>query len=321
MIVHRFPSATDPLPRGGVVTIGNFDGVHRGHQMLLGDAVERARRLGVAAVAVTFEPHPEKVLRPGSGLRLVTTPRQRAQLLERCGIGELVELRFDRELAATAAETFARDTLFGRLAPREIRLGANFRFGTNRVGDVAFLAKLGPSFGCAVHGAVPLTESGEVISTTRVRQVVAAGDVALARRLLGRPFHVDGAVREGARRGRLLGFPTLNIEVENELLPAPGVYVGAVQLAGETAPRAAVTNVGIRPTVEVAGPLVVESHVLGFDAEAYGREVRLFFVERLRDEQRFASTAALSEQIARDVAAAGAWHDRHAGWRDEAVLR
>jgi riboflavin kinase/FMN adenylyltransferase len=321
MIVHRSPSGSDPLPRGGVVTIGNFDGVHRGHQMLLAEAVERARLLGVVAVAVTFEPHPERVLRPGSGMRLVTTPRQRAQLLERCGIDELVELRFDPELAATSAESFARDTLFARLAPREIRLGANFRFGTNRVGDVAFLAALGPSFGCAVHGAEPLSDGGEPISTTRVRRVLAAGEVAAARRLLARPFHVDGTVRAGARRGRLLGFPTLNVEVENELLPPPGVYVGAVQLAGEAAPRPAVTNVGVRPTVEIAGPLVVESHVLGFDAEAYGREVRLFFVERLRDERRFESTAALASQIARDVAAAGAWLDRHPGWRDEAVLR
>ncbi len=321
MTVHRFPSDSEELPRGGVVTIGNFDGVHRGHQMLLGEAVERAHLLGVAAVAVTFEPHPEKVLRPGSGMRLVTTYRQRAQLLERCGISELVELRFDRELAATSAESFARDTLFGRLAPREIRLGANFRFGTNRVGNVAFLAALGPSFGCVVHGARPLSEGGEVISTTRVRRVLAAGEVDLARRLLGRPFHVDGTVREGAGIGRKLGFPTVNIAVENELLPTTGVYVGGVQFAGEAAARPAVTNVGVRPTLEPGGPLVVESHVLEFEGDAYGREIRLFFVERLRDERQFASADELTEQIARDVAATARWQERHPDWRDEAVLR
>jgi riboflavin kinase/FMN adenylyltransferase len=289
--------------------------------MLLREAVERSHLLSVAAIAVTFEPHPEKVLRPGSGMRLVTTPRQRAQLLERCGVAELVVLRFDRELAATSAERFARDTLFARLAPREIRLGANFRFGTNRVGDVAFLAALGPSFDCVVHGVAPLSEGGEPISTSRVRRVLAAGEVALARRLLGRPFHVDGAVREGARIGRKLGFPTINTAVENELLPAPGVYVGGVQFVGEAAPRPAVTNVGLRPTLQPNGPLVVESHVLGFEGDVYGREVRLFFVDRLRDERQFASADELAAQIARDVAATAKWQEHHRGWRGEAVLR
>jgi riboflavin kinase/FMN adenylyltransferase len=321
MIVHRFPSAADLLPRGGVVTIGNFDGVHRGHQMLLGDAVGRARRLGVPAVAVTFEPHPEKVLRPGSGVRLVTTPEQRAQLLGRCGITELVVLCFDRELAATSAESFAREWLFGRLAPREIRLGANFRFGSGRVGDVAFLAALAPGYDCVVHGAEPLAEGGEAISTTRVRRVVAAGEVALAARLLDRPLHVDGTVREGARRGRLLGFPTLNVELENELLPAAGVYVGAVQLDGEAELRQAVTNVGVRPTLEVAGPLVVESHVLDFTGDAYDRAVRLFFLERLRDERRFASAAELAAQIGRDVGAAREWFVARPAALDGAVPR
>jgi len=321
MIVHRFPSAADPLPRGGVVTIGNFDGVHRGHQMLLGDAVGRARRLGVPAVAVTFEPHPEKVLRPGSGVRLVTTPEQRAQLLGRCGITDLVVLRFDRDLAATPAESFAREWLFGRLAPREIRLGANFRFGANRVGDVAFLAALAPAHGCEVHGATPLSEGGEPISTTRVRRVVAAGELGLAARLLGRPFHVDGVVGVGARRGRQLGFPTLNVELENELLPAAGVYVGAVQLDDETAVRPAVTNVGVRPTLEVAGPLVVESHVLDFAGDVYGRPVRLFFFDRLRDERRFGSAGELAAQIGRDVGAARQWFAARPTARDGAVLR
>jgi riboflavin kinase/FMN adenylyltransferase len=151
--------------------------------------------------------------------------------------------------------------------------------------------------------------------------VLAAGEVALARRLLARPFHVDGSVREGARIGRRLGFPTINVSVENELLPAPGVYVGGVQLAGEAALRPAVTNVGLRPTLQPGGPLVVESHVLGFEGDAYGREVRLFFVDRLRDERQFASADELAGQIARDVAATAEWQERHREWRDEAVLR
>jgi riboflavin kinase/FMN adenylyltransferase len=297
----RDPAPSSDLPHGGVVTIGNFDGVHRGHQMLLAGAVARARELGVAPIAVTFEPHPEKVLRPDSGLKLLTTRAQKAQLLERCGIEVLVELGFDRRFAATPADRFARDLLFGRLAPAEVRLGTNFRFGAARLGDVNFLSVMGYELGFKVIGVEPMVEGGEVISSTRVRQAVARGHVEEVRRLLDRPFFVDGAVYRGKRFGRQLGFPTINIEVENELLPAHGVYVTVVDIPSFSRVFPSVTNIGVRPTVYENSKLSIECHVLHFTADVYGEPVRLFFLDRLRDEVAFPTNVALVAQIHRDV--------------------
>ena len=204
MEVLRNPAPRSDLPRGGVVVIGNFDGVHRGHQMLIAGAVARARELDVPAVALTFEPHPEKVLRPEAGLRLLTTPTQRAQLLSRCGIDTLVELAFDRRFAATGVEDFAREFLHRRLAAREVRLGADFRFGARRQGDVGLLTALGGELGFHVVGVDALLEGGETISSTRVRREVAHGRVEAAAELLGRAVFVDGDVYSGERMGRRL---------------------------------------------------------------------------------------------------------------------
>ena len=192
MEILRDPASSSDMPRGGVVTIGNFDGVHRGHQMLIEGAVARARELDVPAVALTFEPHPEKVLRPDSGLRLLATAGQRAQLLARCGLDTLVELAFDRRFAATTAEEFAREFLHRRLAPREVRLGSNFRFGARRQGDVNLLASMGAALGFEVVGVEALLEGGDAISSTRVRREVAHGRVEEAAALLGRAPFVAG---------------------------------------------------------------------------------------------------------------------------------
>ena len=303
MEILRDPTLSSDLPRGGVVTIGNFDGVHRGHQFLLAGAVARARELGVSALALTFEPHPEKVLRPSSGIRLVSTRAQKAQLLERCGIEILVELGFDRRFAATTAETFAREFLFRRLTPAEVRLGTNFRFGAERLGDVNFLSVLGFELGFKVVGVEPLFEDDEVISSTRVRRAVARGSVEEVWRLLGRPFYIDGRVFRGKRFGRQLGFPTINIEVENELLPAHGVYVTAVDIPSFSRVFPSVTNIGVRPTVYQNSRLSIETHVPHFTADVYEEPIRLFFLKRLREEMAFPSSMALVAQIHRDVEA------------------
>ena len=301
MEILRDPTPSSDLPHAGVVTIGNFDGIHRGHQMLLAGAVSRAAELRTPAVALTFEPHPEKVLRPQSGLRLLTTPAQKAQLLDRLGVSTLVEIGFDRRFAATPAEAFAREFLFRRLAPAEVRLGANFRFGAGRRGDLAFLTNVGRELGFSVVGVEPLLDGEEVISSTRVRREIAAGDVEEARRLLGRPYYVDGAVYRGERMGRKLGFPTINIAVENELLPAHGVYVTAVHIPSFSRIFTSVTNIGVRPTVYENYDVTVESHVLDFTSDVYREPVRLFFLRRLRNEMVFASSVELVAQIARDV--------------------
>jgi riboflavin kinase/FMN adenylyltransferase len=299
-ILHD-PAPSSDLPRGGVVTIGNFDGVHRGHQMLLNGAVVRARELGAPAVALTFDPHPERVLRPESGLRLVTTRAQKAQLLERLGVDTLVELGFDRRFAGTTAEAFAREFVFRRLTPAEVRLGTNFRFGAGRLGDVNFLSVIGHELGFSVVGVEPLLEGGEVISSTRVRRDIARGHAEEVWRLLGRPYHVDGNVYRGERMGRRLGFPTINVEVENELLPAHGVYVTAVHIPSFSRVFPCVTNIGVRPTVYENYHVTVESHVLRFTGDVYREPVRLYFLQRLRDEMVFGSSMELVAQIRRDV--------------------
>ena len=321
MEIVRNPTSSSDLPRGGVVTIGNFDGVHRGHQMLIQDAVARARELGVAAVALTFEPHPERVLRPESGLRLLATSGQRAQLLARCGIDALVELAFDRRFAATSAEELAREFLHRRLAPREVRLGSNFRFGARRMGDVALLERMGAQLSFAVVGVEPLLDGGEPISSTRVRREVAHGRVEEAAALLGRVVLVDGRVYSGERMGRRLGFPTINVGVDNELIPAHGVYVTGLHIPSFGKVFQSVTNIGVRPTIYENYHVTVESHVLDFIADVYREEVRVFFYRRLRDERVFPSSVELVTQILEDVESARLCFLQHGMRDDELVLR
>ena len=321
MEILRDPALSSDLPRGGVITVGNFDGVHRGHQLLLAGAVERARELGVPAVALTFDPHPEKVLRPGSGLKLVTTRAQKAQLLDRLGVDTLVELGFDRRFAATTAAEFAREFLFRRLAPAEVRLGTNFRFGAERMGDVNFLSVLGHDLGFSVVGVEPLLEGDEMISSTRLRQEIAHGRADEVRSLLGRPYFVDGKVYRGERMGRKLGFPTINVEVENELLPAHGVYVTAVHIPSFSRVFPSVTNIGVRPTVYENYHVTGESHVLNFAGDVYREPVRLYFLRRVREEMVFASSVELVAQIRRDADVASLYFSREGLPEEELVRR
>ncbi|KDA53796.1 hypothetical protein EG19_02165 [Thermoanaerobaculum aquaticum] len=307
MEVIRDPSPWTELPQGGVVSIGNFDGVHRGHQLLLTTAVARARQLGVPALGVTFWPHPEKVLRPDSGMKLLTTREQKLQLLAQTGLDVLVELTFTREFAATSADRFARGFLYDRLHPREVHLGFNFRFGQGREGDVAFLQAVGGELGFSVVGMPPVEDAKGPISSSRVRRVVAEGAVEEARELLGRYHFVDGKVSVGKRLGRRLGFPTLNLEPENELLPGKGVYVTATYIASFSRLFPGVTNVGVRPTLYENHRLMVETHLLDFTADVYREPVRLYFLKRLRDEQRFPDVLALTAQVRADIEQARAF--------------
>jgi riboflavin kinase / FMN adenylyltransferase len=298
--LRNLGSSSD-LPRGGVVTIGNFDGVHLGHQALLAETVARARELGIPAVGMTFDPHPEKVLRPELGLKLLSTRGQRAQLLERCGLDALVELAFDRRFASLSAGAFAEEYLARRLGVREVRLGAGFRFGAGREGDVDFLAVAGGRLGFGVVGVAPVMVGDEAVTSTRVRRDVARGHVEEANRLLGRPYFVDGRVAVGKRMGRRLGFPTINIEVDNELLPAHGVYITGVHIPSFGRIFHSVTNIGVRPTVYERSAVTVECHVVDFTADVYREEVRLYFLARLRDERLFGSSMELVARIRQDV--------------------
>lgn len=283
------------------MTIGNFDGVHLGHQAILRYVVDRAEELGTVASTMTFDPHPVKLLRPRMAPRLLSNLDQRLELIERTGMETALVVPFTHRLARMPAEDFVKDVLVDRLGIEEAYIGANFRFGADRGGDVALLERMGRELGFKA-AASPIVElDGGVVSSTRVRQAVADGRVEEAASMLGRHVFIDGCVLEGKRLGRTLGFPTLNIEVENEIEPACGVYVSAVHIPSFGRTFSSVTNVGTRPTVYENSILTIETHLLDFTADVYRESVRLFFVKRLRDEVSFPSTVQLMAQIQKDV--------------------
>jgi riboflavin kinase/FMN adenylyltransferase len=304
MQVLRDPLGNDDPPRRTVISIGNFDGVHVGHQAVLSHVAERAAAAGTTSAAMTFDPHPIKLLRPSEAPLLITTLEQRLALIERTGIATTLVLPFTHRLARMAASEFVREVLVDRLGVREVFIGKNFRFGADRGGDVDLLKSMGEELGFAAAAAPIVEAAGGVVSSTRVREAVASGNVEEVATLLGRIFFIDGRVLEGKRLGRTLGFPTLNIEVENEIEPNHGVYVTAVHIPSFDRTFTAVTNIGVRPTVYQNSLTTVESHLLDFTADVYQERVRLFFLRRLRDEMAFASTMQLMTQIRRDVASA-----------------
>jgi riboflavin kinase/FMN adenylyltransferase len=283
------------------VSVGNFDGVHRGHQALVAQAVSDARAAGGTAVVLTFDPHPSRVLAPERAPSTITTLPQKAELLARLGVDRVAVLPFTPGLAAEPPEEFARRVLHEALQARVVVVGAGFRFGRGRHGDVALLRRLGGALGFEVHGLEPVVHQDAPISSSRIREAIARGDVAGAAEMLGRPFFIDGQVVRGVGRGRTLGIPTANIDPVNETLPGNGVYACWVRVA-EPGPewRPAVANVGRRPTFG-GTETTVEAHLLDFDADLYNRAVRLAFQDRLRPEQAFPSAEALVAQIRRDT--------------------
>lgn len=293
------------LPRGGVGTVGNFDGLHLGQRAVVDRVVGRARELGVPAVVVTFEPHPLALLRPEDAPPRLVTPAQKAGLLAGRGVDAMLVVRFDEAFAATPAERFARHFLLDRVDLVEIYVGRNFVFGRDRDGDIELLERLAAERGRKAEGVDEVYLDGERVSSTRIRRAVTAGEVELAARLLGRAYELTGRVEGGAGKGKGLGWPTINLAVDNELVPRPGVYTTRVAVGGSAGDELpAVTNVGYRPTLHDDGGLVVETHILDFDGDLYDRPVSLSFDRRLRDERRFDTVDALVAQIERDVASA-----------------
>jgi riboflavin kinase/FMN adenylyltransferase len=295
-------------PRGWpepAVTVGNFDGVHRGHQSLVAEAVAEARARGGTAVALTFDPHPSRILSPDRAPSSLMTLDQKAEALALLGIDRLAVLPFTFELSRESAADFARRVLREAVEARVVVVGEGFRFGRGREGDLPLLAGLGRSLGFTVRGTKPVLHEGAPISSTRIREALARGAVRAAREMLGRPFFVDGAVVRGEGRGRTLGLPTANLAVVNETLPARGVYACwcRVQAAAEEAAHPAVLNIGHRPTFG-GGGLSVEAHLLDFEADLYGRTLRVEFAERLREERPFPGAEALVRQVQEDVARA-----------------
>ena len=285
-----------------VVALGNFDGVHLGHQVVVRRAVEEGHERDLRSVAATFDPHPRAVLWPGNEPKLLTTPEVRRELLLRCGVDEVRAIRFDLELSRKSPREFVREVLVGSLNAGVVVVGENFRFGYRASGDVSDLGRCMREAGGEAY-AVPISHAlGTDISSTLIRKLVAEGEMREAARLLGRPYLLRGEVVEGDKRGRAIGFPTANVlPDERALAPGPGVYAGHARLGDER--YRACTNVGTAPTFDRRDSRV-EAYLLGYEGDLYGEIVDVTFEERLRPEKRFSGLGELKEQIGRDVAEA-----------------
>lgn len=300
MDVVRFPDDARPARwLSPVLALGNFDGLHRGHQRI----IERVRRSAGdrngASLVLTFDPHPPRVVRPDKAPPLLMTMPQKLAALERAGLSGVAVVRFTQAFSRWSPEAFVRQVLVDWLRVAEVWVGADFLFGHERAGNFSVLRALGQQYGFKVEKIDPVRYKEFVVSSTRIRRLVAEGRVDEAGALLGHHYAIEGEVVPGARRGRLLGFPTANLSTDNELVPPTGVYATAAEIGGTRWP--AVTNIGVRPTFETAGAVTVETHVLGLDADVYGARLSLRFIQRLRDERRFPDVDALREQIAADV--------------------
>ena len=294
----------DVEPGPSVVTIGSFDGVHRGHQTLVRRAVDAASDRGVRSVAVTFEPHPSAVVRPGSEPPYLQTLSDRITSLYAAGIDRVLVLDFTPALAALEPHEFLERVLVGRLAPLKVVVGTNFRFGHKAAGDVVVLAEGGEQHGYEVEAVTLLELDGEPISSSAIRDRLGDGDVAWTTRALGRPHEVVGEVVAGEGRGRTIGVPTANVApVAGLLVPANGVYAGHARLGERSWP--CVTNVGTRPTFD-GHDVTVEAHLLDVEEDLYGRRLAVSFEHRLRGEQKFEGPDQLVAQIRRDLDAARA---------------
>jgi len=290
-------------PRGwsqAAVAVGNFDGVHRGHQALVALAVRDARAAGGTSVVLTFDPHPARVLSPDRAPASLTTLEQKAEILAVLGVDRLAVLPFTVELSRREPEDFARDVLQRALAARVVVVGSSFRFGRGRSGDLATLRRFGDVLGFQVHGLRPVIARGGPISSTRIREALSRGAVDAAKDFLGRRFFVDGAVVKGEGRGRRIGIPTANLDVVNETVPGGGVYACWARVLGDAFPRPAAVNVGRRPTFG-GGVTMVEAHLLDYEGDLYGRTLRLEFEERLREGRTFPGAEALVAQIRGDI--------------------
>lgn len=300
--MHMFHGLSEPINnRPTVLTIGVFDGVHRGHQHLIGSAVARANALGVQSAVLTFDPHPDLVIHPERGRLYLSSLERRAALIAVLGVDVLVVLPFTAETKTLSASSFI-DQICTALPLRELWVGYDFALGRRREGDLAHLGKIGRERGYTVHPVEPLMVEGGPVSSSRVRAALGEGDVALAERLLGRPFTVDGLVVEGDKRGRTIGFPTANVAFDDLLvLPADGVYVCEFEVAGVR--HRAVTNVGVRPTFDGVRR-TVEAHLLDFSGDLYGQHASVHFLHRLRGEKKFNGVQELVAQITSDARAA-----------------
>jgi riboflavin kinase/FMN adenylyltransferase len=305
-ILRSVPTAAEtPI----ALTIGNFDGVHLGHQAMLSRLRDAARAEGLPACAMTFEPHPREFFAPDQAPARLTSLREKLELLAGEGVERAHLLRFDYRLAQITAEDFIERILVQGLGVRRLLVGDDFRFGARRAGDFALLKARSAAHRFSVEAMPSVTLEGERVSSTAVRKALEHGDLGHAARLLGRPYSISGAVVHGDGVGRQLGFPTANVRIRHNRPPLTGIF--AVEVSGAAdAPVRGVASLGVRPTVKQQGQPVLEVYLLDFCADLYGRHVRVDFLHKFRDEEKFADLATLTRQIAQDVAHTREYFDR-----------
>jgi riboflavin kinase/FMN adenylyltransferase len=300
-IIDRLENITQPF-KNAVITIGNFDGVHIGHQALFHEVIEKADALDGISIAMTFEPHPMRVLHKNSLPPLITVSEQKNELIERTGIDVLICIPFTREFAFLSPEAFIKDLLIAKIGMRAIVVGKDYTFGRNREGNLATLKSYASQLGYEVIVADWIKTEREIadrISSTKIRELIMAGDVEPACKMLGRHYQIRGLVVKGRDRGgKLLGIPTANINLQDELCPKTGIYAVTVEFHRKL--YKGVANIGYSPTFN-DNQFTVEVHLLNFSENIYGEKIRVNFIKRIRDEKKFAGIADLKEQIHEDI--------------------
>lgn len=297
-IIYDLDELKRPL-RNPVLTIGIFDGVHRGHLVLFDKLKERAKAIGGQSAVMTFEPHPVKVMKSGNGPPLITPIKQKLELISNAGIDVIFCLTFTPQFASISAEDFVQDILADKLGIREIVVGYDYAFGYKRQGNITLLREMGDKLGFKVHVVEPVHLEGALVSSTSIRKLVKEGNFSEAKKSLGRDYQICGTVVKGKNRGgKLLGFPTANLKLIDELIPKVGVYAVAAVINDKT--HYGVTNIGYNPTFG-DDALSVETHLLDFSGDILGKTIKVNFFHRLRDEKTFRNAKELSDQIAQDL--------------------
>jgi riboflavin kinase / FMN adenylyltransferase len=314
-IFHGTENAS--IQRPCVVTLGVFDGLHLGHQEIMRTVVDRARMIDAVPTAMTFDPHPRAVLYPESAPPLLQTLDQRLANLEVLGIEQTIVVPFDREFASQPAEIFLKDIVHDRLHAKEVYLGHGFAFGKDRGGNIDLLRRMSAELGFVADEVDEVRLRDIRISSSAIRKLLAEGRVNLARRMLGRPYGVEGVIERGAQRGRTIGFPTANLKPQNRVIPKYGVYATATLVDGVW--RRSITNIGVRPTFEIESDPSIETFIFDFDGDLYGDVLRVRFLHRIRDERKFSGIDELKAQIERDTAHAENYF-HHQGVRNMLAL-
>lgn len=311
MLVLHDPLRQTDLPRGCVATIGNFDGMHVGHQQIVRGIVERAQELGRPSAVITFHPHPLTIVAPDRVPKQILTLAQKEELLREMGVDAMLIVPFTHEFSRWTADRFIEEFLVSALQVKEVRIGRDFCFGAGREGNLAKLNESGARFGFDVMGIDDVKIRGIRVSSSIVRDAIAKGAMNIVNLSLGRTFFVDGRVATGRRLGRKMGFPTVNVDPSNELYPEGGVYVTTCRFESFSRSFESVTNIGVRPTLYENYARTIEAHILDFDSNVYGDTVRLYFHKLLRREQQFRSALELTNQIRQDISRSRLYFLKH----------